>query len=107
MSVNTLRGQQNPTPEGEYGEYINLLGNKGEIAPGRSGEDLIGIYNVYKIGNAHTASLLQGSIGDVNLEINSLETFVNLVASYDLKLLIFADNTNIKSDRTTITIDRT
>ena len=101
MSVNTLQGQRNVNSVGNVEEYVNILGNANPTS------SLTGIYNVYKIGSAHTASLLQGSIGDVSIVINGLETFINLAASYDLKLLIFADNTNIKSDRTTITIDRT
>lgn len=101
MSVNTLQGQRNVNSVADVENNVFLLGNANPTS------SLTGIYNVYKVGNAHTASLLQGSIGDVSIVINDLETYVNLVGTYDLKLLIFADNTKIPSDRTIITIDRT
>lgn len=102
MGIGSLQGETNVNPEGVVEGFVNILGNANPTS------SLEGTYQILKIGSAHTASLLQGEIGDVNLEVfNGLETFINLVGTFDVKLLIFADNTNIYADKTTITIDRT
>jgi hypothetical protein len=101
MSVNTPQGNINVNPEGVVEGFVNILGNANPTS------SLEGTYQIYKIGNAHTASLLQGNIGNVDLQVfNGLETFINLTGTYDIRILIYADNTNIYADRTIITIDR-
>jgi hypothetical protein len=110
MSINTLRGQNNPTPGGFLEDYVNIIGQWDPFVLGPNATSaLLGTYEVYKIGNLATASTasLTGGIGDVDLQIfGGLETFINLIGTLDIRILIYADNTSIKADTTVITIDR-
>lgn len=101
MGVNDLQGKQNVDPNGIQGTFVNVLG---QVSP----PSLLGGTSTNLTANI-TGPDLQGSIGDVNLQIsNGLGNIVNLTGAVDFRLTtIKASTTEVTADRTIILINRT
>lgn len=100
MSINTLKGQSDVYPNGDYEVFLNVIGSlQNPIL-------LNGGVNTIFVGDTLPISL-QGTILSVFLN-GDLGEYVNLVGKLDGYLpTIKADLTTITSDRTIVTIDRT